>query len=264
MEEPTLIVYIMTDMEGISGVSCVEYTQPDQPLYAEGRKLLMGDVNAAVAGAFEGGATEVLVNDGHGGNAHFIIEQLDRRAVYERPDASDYIPSLDERCSGLFMIGAHAMAGTLGGFLDHTQSSTSWLNYYINDIRCGEIGQCVAYAGHFGVPLLMLSGDRAACAEARQLCPHVETAEVKWARTRSQATCLAPAVAQGLIREAAKRAMGLVGKAKPWKIGLPMTIKIEFTRSDYADYTAARPGVERLDARTVRKVMDGQKDVLIR
>ena len=79
-------IYIITDMEGVSGICSDQQVQRDQAAYAEGQRLLIGDINAAVAGAFDGGATEVVVNDGHGGGFNLILEQMDPRARYERPN----------------------------------------------------------------------------------------------------------------------------------------------------------------------------------
>ncbi|GAH84289.1 unnamed protein product, partial [marine sediment metagenome] len=121
-------IYILTDMEGISGIGRREMVMADEggQHYQYGRKCLTEDINAAVAGAFDGGATDVVVNDGHGGGRHLILEEADPRALYERPVSGYHLmPSLDESFDGLFVVGAHAMAGTIDAFLDHTQSSAT-------------------------------------------------------------------------------------------------------------------------------------------
>ena len=256
-------IYILTDMEGISGVREPFQCDREHPEWQRARRLLVGDVNAAIAGAFDGGAEEVLVSDGHGGGFNFILEEMDPRARYERPNgARDCLPGLDESFSGVFQIGAHAMAGTLGGFLDHTQSSVRWFEYRINGRPCGEIGQVGAIAGYYGVPVLLVTGDRAACEEARAFFGEIETVAVKEAISRNRARCLHPRWAQELIRQAAKRAVGLVGKIEPWRLEPPIEVTLTYTRQDYADEVARNPGVERLDARTVRKVVQRGIDVL--
>jgi D-amino peptidase len=256
-------IYIMTDMEGISGVREPSQCDREHPEWQPARRLLVGDVNAAVAGAFDGGADEVLVSDGHGGGFNFLLEEMDPRATYERPNgARDYLPGLDETFSGVFQIGAHAMAGTLGGFLDHTQSSVHWFEYRVNGRPCGEIGQVGAGAGHYDVPVLLVTGDRAACEEARGFFGQIETAAVKEAIARNRARCLHPQRAQELIRQAARRAMGLVGHIEPWRLEPPIEVTLTYTRQDYADQVACNPGVERLDARTVRKVAERGIDIL--
>ncbi len=256
-------IYIMTDMEGISGIRCEEQCQGGHTLYERSRRLLMADVNAAIDGAFDGGATEVLVSDGHGGGPHFDLDEMDPRSVYERPDGGlHYMPGADESFAGVLLVGAHAMAGTPNGFLDHTQSSRHWFNYYINGTKHGEIGQVAVIAGHYGVPLIMVSGDAAACAEAQALVPGVRTAVVKWAMGRQQARCLQPEKAWELIREAAKEAVAAPTKPAPYRIELPATIRLEVCRTDMGDSLARKPGTRRIDARTVERDIESALDIL--
>jgi D-amino peptidase len=256
-------IYVITDMEGVSGICNEQQVQRDSPVYAEGQRLLMADVNAAVAGAFEGGATAVVVNDGHGGGFNLIMEQMDARAQYERPNGGlDLLPSLDSSFAGLFCVGYHAMAGTLNGFLDHTQSSASWFNYSVNGRRTGELGQCGIWAGSFGVPVLLVTGDRAACEEARDFFDEIETVAVKEGIGRQHARCLHPERARELIRAAARRAMSRVGKVAPYRVEPPLTIRLEYYRSDMADGVARRPGTRRIDARTVERVVEDPRLIL--
>jgi D-amino peptidase len=256
-------IYIITDMEGISGICNEQQVQRDKPDYAEGRRLLAADVNAAIDGAFAGGATEVVVNDGHGGGFNFPLEQMDPRARYERPNGGlDLMPALDDSFTGLFCVGYHAMAGTLNGFLDHTQSSASWFNYWVNGRRTGELGQCGIWAGSFGVPVLLVTGDRAACEEARDFFGDIETVSVKEGIGRQHARCLHPERAREAIRDAARRALELIGTVKPYRVDLPLTLRLEFYRSDMADAVARRPGTRRLDARTVERVVDDPRLIL--
>jgi len=146
------------------------------------------------------------------------------------------------------------MAGTQNGFLDHTQNSTTWHDYSMNGRRMGELAQWALVAGNFGVPVLMVSGDEAACAEARQFFNPVETAVVKQAIRRNRAELVESDEARARIREAAGKSIALIGKARPFVPTKPMEIILEYNRSDYCDRVADNPGVERLDARTVRKV----------
>src|SRR5687767_14008086 len=133
---------------------------------------------------------------------------MDSRAVYERPNgALDFLPGLDESFAGIFCVGYHAMAGTLNGFLDHTQSSASWLNYYLNGRRCGELAQVAVWAGSYGISMLLVTGDQAACDEAHEFFQPVETVAVKQGIGRQHARCIHPEKAHNFIREGAKRAM---------------------------------------------------------
>lgn len=160
------------------------------------------------------------------------------------------------------------MAGTLNAFLDHTQSSTSWFNYYLNGEKHGEIGQCAAWAGHYNIPLLLVIGDQAACDEARRLYSTPVTVAVKLARGRQHATLIHPQNARQMIREGAKQAMGWVGKHQPWILPKPITVRLELCRSDMADALAESawsPGnsrITRIDARTVEMTVDSQLAIM--
>jgi D-amino peptidase len=252
-------VYIMTDMEGVSGIHKSEYVQRGSDRYAEGRKLFTEDVNAAVAGCFDAGATQVVVRDAHSGGDHLLMDEVDARAVIDHGGAGRWTGELDETFDAAMIVGQHAMAGTPDGFLDHTQSSTSWFEFSINGRPVGEIGQFACIAGGFDVPIVMLSGDKAATEEARALLGDIAVAAVKEGRGRMAALCLAPKYARELIRKAAAEGIGRVGKIAPWKPKLPMEILLKVTRSDYADEVAHKPGNERLDARTIRRI---EKDPL--
>jgi len=246
-------IYIHTDLEGVTGIDTIEMMARDHEHHQEALRHLMADVNAAVAGAFDGGADHVTVLDSHGGGNNFILELLDKRAVNDTKPNGKWWGILDASYDATFFIGAHAMAGTMNGFLDHTQSSTSWLNYSVNGRRLGELAQWAMVAGAFGVPMAMVSGDEAACVEARQFFHPLETATVKRGIGRNRAELVDPEEAWERIREAARRAIAIVPETRPFVPSKPMEIILEFTRADHCDASAAR-GSERIDARTVRKV----------
>jgi D-amino peptidase len=249
-------IYMMTDMEGVSGIHRVEFVQRGTDRFEEGRRLLTADVNAAIAGCFDAGATEVVVRDGHGGADSFLIEDIDPRAVVDHGGGGRWWGCVDGSFDAVMIVGQHAMAGTLDGFLDHTQSSTSWYEFTINGRAVGEIGQFACMAGAFDLPVVLVTGDRAACDEATELLGPVEVVSVKEGKGRNFALCLAPKRARQLIREGAARAMKRVGKIAPWKPEPPLEVVLKFNRSDYADEIAWRKGNERIDARTVRRVVD--------
>jgi len=150
----------------------------------------------------------------------------------------------------------------MNAFLDHTQSSVAWHNYWVNGRKMGELAQWAMVAAHFGVPMLMVSGDEAACVEARQFFDLVECAAVKRGTGRNRAALVEPNEALDRIHEAARRAVSLVGQGKPFAPTLPMEVRLELCRSDYCDALAGAPGVERIDARTVRKVCGSYPDGL--
>jgi D-amino peptidase len=255
-------IYILCDMEGTSGIWRREQTDSNSPHYQQGRELLMADVNAAVQGCCEGGATELVVGDTHGGGPNFLIEKMDPRPWYETPCEFSPLPSIDESFAGLILTGHHAMAGTQNGFLDHTQSSASWFDYRINGESYGEIGQEAAYAGHFDVPLIMVTGDEAACAETERQFPGAVTVAVKRALSRNRARCLHPERARESIRQGAAEAVKRAKRLQPFKPALPMTLELTYYRTDMADGAAAKPGNERVGPRTVRRVVGSLREVL--
>lgn len=255
-------IYMLCDMEGTSGIWRREQVDSSSPHYQQGRDLLMADVNAAVQGCYEGGATELVVCDTHGGGPNFLLEKMDPRPWYETPSEFSPLPSIDESFDGLILMCHHAMAGTQTAFLDHTQSSMHWFDFRINGESYGEIGQETAYAGHFGVPLIMVTGDEAACAETQRQFPGAVTVPVKRALSRSRACCLHPQKAHELIRKGAAEAVRKAKTLKPFKPTTPITLELTYYRTDMADAAAARPGNERVGPRTVRRVVQTAKQVL--
>ena len=256
-------IHIHTDLEGVSGIDRMEQVGPDGADDRAACEKLMGDLNAAVAGAFDGGATHVTVLDSHAGGGNFILDLLDDRAANDTRPNKKWWGLLDDSYDGAFFIGAHPMAGTINGFLDHTQSSRHWFDYSINGRSMGELAQWAIHAGNFGVPLLMVSGDEAACAEARAFFDPVETAAVKQGLCRNRAQAYPLEEARRRIHDAAERAMGLLGKARPLRPICPMDIRLTWTRADFCDACMARwPDAERLDARTARRVSNNYLDVL--
>ena len=256
-------IYIHTDLEGISGIDSIDQMDRSRSDYRQSCELLMGDVNAAVDGALAGGADRVTVLDSHGGGGNFILELLDPRAVNDTKPNGKWWGILDASYAGTFFVGAHAMAGTINGFLDHTQSSTSYFEYSINGRRMGELAEWATVAGNFGVPMLMVSGDEAACVEARQFFHPLETAMVKRGVGRNRAEIVPAEEARARIREAARKAISLAGQARPLVLHRPMDVRLIFNRTDFCDAAAARPGVERIDARTIRKLTSDPLEILI-
>lgn len=251
-------IFIHTDLEGVSGIGETNFRDTSvfervNSRYPEMVKLLLGDIHAAIDGAMAGGATAITVLDSHGGGGNFQAADLNGRAVHDPKKNDLWWGMLDESYDATFFIGAHAMAGTLNAFADHTQSSTEWFDAKINGRRFGELGQWAMVAAEFGVPLVMVAGDAAACAEARDFFNPVETAAVKQGRGRAHADCLPLDAARDAIRDAARRAMGLIGKAKPLVLKKPIEFSLTCCRSDICD-TLAVGDIERVDARTIRWV----------
>jgi len=247
-------IYILTDMEGVSGVVSKSQTFSHEEGYEQAREWFTLDVNAAVQGAIDGGAAEILVLDSHGanGNRNFRWDLLHPGARYiQGSPRTDYVHMIDESFDGFFQIGVHAMAGTPGAILEHTMSSMSWVEMRVNGEVMGEIGLCAAAAGVFGVPFVMASGDDKACAEALKVCPDIECAVVKEGISRHAAVLKPPLVARELIREKARLAMGKLSSIKPYTVASPTEIQVRYFRNDVYEDIREREGVRKVDPQTV-------------
>lgn len=256
-------VYILTDMEGVSGIVNEAEVRPGQAAYAEGRLLLAGDVNAASAGAFDAGATRVVVADGHGGGFNFPLENMDSRAEYERPSSGrDLMPALSRGFDAVVAIGMHAMSGTPCAFLEHTQSSENWHRYRIDGTEYGEIAQCAFYAGAFGVPLVFVVGDLAAAEEARALVSNLETVAVKEAYARLRCRSLAPLEAHQRIRQGVAAALERRHEIAPAVLAFPVTLQIEFNRCSSADEYEGKPDYRRIDGFTIEWTAENERQLL--
>jgi len=223
-------VYMMTDLEGVAGVwDWDNRGEPTMPAYEEmlrSRRLLTGEVNAAVAGFFDGGATEVIVNDGHGAGYTIDIEDVDPRArVIHGQERPFWLARLDASCAATALVGAHAKAGTDGANLCHTMSHTTVADYSVNGVSMGETGLQALIAGHYGVPFIFLSGDEYACREVEELIPGVGTVATKTGLSRRSACTLSPHEARSRIRQGARDAMGLIGTVEPLKLDRPLVFR---------------------------------------
>ena len=249
-------VLIVTDLEGISGVSSIAHMQYNTADYQFACQRLMADVNAAVEGAARAGAEKIYVIDGHGSGKNFIDTMLDPRAT-KICFAEWMTLTREKQYDALLQVGAHAKAGTLNGFLDHTQCSVRWFSYKIGNEYYGEIAQCALIAGLSGIPCVMVSGDTAACDEAKAcLGEQISVAPVKKGLCRNQAECLSEEQAEDLIRAAAEQGMRNRAEVKAFQFSLPITVEITYTRTDYCEETLEQiPDAERVDVRTLRKTL---------
>lgn len=242
-------ILIAADMEGVTGVVNWDQVNPNHAEYIRFRKLMTEDVNAAVRGAFEAGADEVLAVDGHNNGCNLLIEDLDPRArlISGSPAPLSMMQGVDESVDGVFFVGYHARAGSQNAILDHTWSGAV-LNVWLNNILTGEYGLNAAVAGHFGVPVILVTGDQTACAQTTMLLGDIESAVVKQALGRFSAECLSPQAAQQEIYEAALRAVSRLGQGdvpEPFVVDLPVQVRIELASSDMGDGAALVPGLRR-------------------
>jgi len=247
-------ILIATDMEGITGVTTWDQVTPGHAEYARFRKQMTDDVNAAIRGACDAGAEEVIVADGHWNGSNILIEQLDPRARLNTGSPSPFsmMQGIDESVEGVMFIGYHARNGSPNATLDHTWSSRTVANVWLNDILTGEYGLNAAVAGHFGVPVIMASGDQTACTQMMELLGAIETAIVKQASGRFAAECLSPEVTRDMICMSAERAVARLAEGDipdPFVLDMPITVTVEFFSSDMADRASLIPFTKRAGAR---------------
>ncbi|MDA0746674.1 MAG: M55 family metallopeptidase [bacterium] len=245
-------IFILCDLEGAAGVVDFQNQTYDNTRFNEQAKYLATlELNALIDGALEGGATDIIVLDGHGSGG-LNIEHVHReaRVMYGRPLTPAWDLGID--FDAQFLYGHHAMDNTPNGVLCHSWSSRTIANCWLNGELIGEIGLNVARAGEAGVPTVFVSGDRAAIVEAQHYVPNIEGVVVKEGLSRTAALTLSPAKARDLIQESAHRVMSRIGEFTPFTIAPPYTFITEYRHSDSAESKAARPDVERVDTHTVK------------
>ncbi|MGC5532039.1 M55 family metallopeptidase [Streptomyces sp. SR-10] len=245
---------IPVDMEGVSGIVHPSETNPERYDYQRGRELMTADANAVVAGVLDADPTaEVLVADAHGTFRNLLPEQLDRRArlVRGKPRSLNMLAGLDEETDAALFVGYHVRAGEGPGVLAHT------MNGEILDVRMagrslGEIGLNAAMAGHLGVPVVLLSGDDAACAEMNDLVPETVTVAVKEALGMAAAVTLHPEKARDRLRRAAADAVSRRADIPPLALTGPLDVEVDLASPHTIDLATLVPDVSRAGgARTV-------------
>jgi D-amino peptidase len=242
-------IFLITDAEGVGGVCRQDQTDPkDQEM----RQLLTGEINAAVEGFLSGGAQEVIVWDGHDGSQTLSTLTIHPKARLLM-GALGASMLMERRFSAVAYVGQHSKANIRGGIMAHSYSSLGIQNMLLNGKPVGEIDVIAAMAGHFGTPVIMLSGDQAAANELREIVPNAELAVVKEGIGRYTCISLSAASARDAIREAARRSVSKIGSIKPYIVSGPVTLQVEYTTRNSLPVDAGlRAGAEVLDDRTIR------------
>jgi D-amino peptidase len=245
-------VLISADMEGVTGVTVPDDVNPGTAAFERFRRLFMHDVNAAVAGAFDGGATEVVVNEGHNTMRNLMLEDLDERAhlISGGHKPLIMVEGIDRDVDLAFFVGYHAPFGA-AGVLSHMFLGKGVVDLRLNGDTCSEGRLNAMLAGSFGVPVGLVTGDDAACADAARFIPGVRTVAVKEAIDRYAAICLPPARTGPMIRDAAAAACRGADAHRPLVGEPPFTWEMFLTNPSAAGRAALVPGVERVDERTV-------------
>ncbi|GAA2810787.1 M55 family metallopeptidase [Kribbella solani] len=246
-------VYISIDLEGVAGIADRRQVNRGTDDYEHSRTLMAGEANAVIAGAFDAGAEVVVVNDSHGDLCNLRPADLDDRAQLQigsvkRPNGMTY--GIDAGFDAAMFIGYHAMAGTAGAVLEHSFSSATVADLRVNGASWGETEFNAAIAGGAGVPVVLVSGDDAACGQAAAALPGVRTVAVKQGLGYRSMRSLSPAEARNVLTENAAAALRspLPAAFAPEP---PYELEIDFLTTSMTEYAAVVPGARRPRPRTV-------------
>jgi D-amino peptidase len=249
-------IFISADMEGVSGVTHPAQLRAGHPDYLRYRRLMTEEVNAAAAGALDGGATEVVVNDSHLTMTNLLIEELHPSVslISGANKLHGQMEGLDESFGGVFFVGYHEGDGLGDGVVNHTLSSLVLRAVHINGTLVDEAGINARVAASYGVPVLLLTGDDRVCAHAERALPGVAVAPVKRAIDRLSAQHLPVDKARALISERAARATRLLAEGTaPPLVDAPAATRfdVEFRSTSAAHAGTLFPAVQRVGPRKV-------------
>lgn len=252
-------IYISCDMEGVAGVSVwrqCDYTNASE--YPTFRRYMSQEVAAAIEGAREGGADEIVVNDSHGSMVNLLFDELpeDVLVVSGSRKPGSMTQGLTAGFDGAIFTGYHAKAGHQDGVLAHTYNGAAIFEIRINGAPCSEGLANAALAGTFDVPLIMLTGDKAIVNEISSQMPWVTGVAVKEGIGKLSAASMTPKAAQKAIHAAAARAVRNISSCKPFRFSAPYELEVVTTQNEHTDFIEMLPGVERIDGRTTRFVSD--------
>lgn len=247
-------VHISVDMEGVAGAVTGEQLGPSGFEYGRFREFMTREALAAVAAARDAGATEIVVADSHGNGQNLLIDQFppDVRIIRSWPRRLGMMAGIDETVDAAIFIGYHAGTNNPSGVRAHTFSSATLTRVALNGVNVTEGSWNAAIAGHYGVPVVMISGDDAAIAEVRQVVGPLEAAETKRSLGFHSAVTLTPQAAADLIGQRVRAALSRVGDFRPFTVKTPVTVDVSFKNYLPAEVLAYLPLFERTDSHSVR------------
>ncbi len=258
-----LKIYISADMEGVVGVVTGDQLGPSGFEYGRFREFMTREVLAAIDAAKAAGATEVLVSDSHGNGENILIEMLPEDVMLVRswPRPLMMMQGIDETFDAAIFLGYHSGTHNTAGVRAHTISSARLADVRLNGRSVPEAGINAAIAGHFGVPVIMISGDDASVQEAQELIGDIEGAVVKWNYGFHSARTLTPAAAYKLIAEKVTAAIARLDSFEPFVVSAPVALEVRFKSYRPAQIMSYLSIVEQVDSHTIRYIGDTIVDI---
>lgn len=249
-----LKVHISVDMEGVAGTVTGDQLGPTGFEYSRFREFMTREAMAAVEAARSAGATEVVVADSHGNGENLLIEQFpaDVRVIRSWPRKLGMVAGIDEKVDAAIFIGYHAGTNNPAGVRAHTFSSANLTRVALNGLNVTEGSWNAAIAGHFGVPIVMMSGDDAAIAEVRKAVGNIEAAETKRSLGFHSAITITPQASYALIGERVRSALGRRAEFKAYRVQTPVSVDVSFKNYLPAEVLAYLPIFERTDSHSIR------------
>jgi D-amino peptidase len=248
-----LKVYISADMEGVVGVVTGDHLGPTGFEYQKAREWLTAEVNAAIEASRQAGATEIVVSDSHGNGENILLDLIPRgvRLVRSWPRPLSMMQGIDETFDAVLFIGYHASTTNSKGVRAHTMSSGTLTAVKMNGVAVPEAVINAAIAGHFGVPVVMISGDDAIVEEARSHLGDLEGAVVKWNYGFHSAMTVTPEESQEIIGETVTAALDRLGDFNSYRVDGPIEVEVSFKNYLAAELLAYLPIVDRVDSHTI-------------
>jgi D-amino peptidase len=253
-------LYISSDMEGVAGVCAWEQVdaRTPHPDYAIYRRYYTREVCSAIEGARSGGALAVLVNDSHGPMRNLLLDELpsDVRVIFGNRKPFSMVQDADDGFDGAFFVGYHGAAGDADAVLCHTYTPSIIYEVRVNGLRCSEATLNAGLLGHYGVPLLLVTGDRTTVEGVQSQMPWVHGLVVKESIGNFAANSITPAAACRAIHRASEEAVRDAAKAKTFRFEPPIALEVQLVTAAQAHLVASIPGFERTGSRSVRFVHD--------
>jgi len=258
-----LKIYISADMEGVVGAVTDAQLGPDGFEYERFRQFMTNEVNAAIDAARAAGANEFVISDSHGNGQNLLIDQLpdDVTIVRSWPREHSMMAGIDETFDGVIFLGYHASTNNTRGVRAHTMSSANITSLRLNGMTMTEGSMNAAIAGHFGVPVIMVSGDDIAVAENQVIIGDIEGAVVKWASGFHSARTLTPEAAYEVIRTRTKSAIDRIDDFEPYVLDTPIELELSLKHYQPVELLAYLSNVEKVNSHTIRFTGDDITEV---